>query len=216
MNMTEIDNALRQLRLSGMQQTLSTRAMQAQASQEPFLETFAALLQDELERRRSVLLDRRYKRSGLDEKTSLADLDWRINPKIPRAACFELHTLKFIAQGANALIVGRPGTGKSHVLHCAGKYIRMRAAQLGLADPLRVSALSGAAATQVYGATLHSLFGILVGTPFDEVPGGDKETELQKRHRDAAFEFLDERSMLSLTLFGQIISRHRYIWPDYK
>jgi hypothetical protein len=42
MNMTEIDNALRQLRLSGMQQTLSTRAMQAQASQEPFLETFAA------------------------------------------------------------------------------------------------------------------------------------------------------------------------------
>lgn len=46
MNVTEIDNTLRQLRLSGMQQTLSTRAMQAQASQEPFLETFAALLQD--------------------------------------------------------------------------------------------------------------------------------------------------------------------------
>lgn len=61
MNMTEIDNALRQLRLSGMQQTLSTRAMQAQASQEPFLETFAALLQDELERRSSVLMERRYK-----------------------------------------------------------------------------------------------------------------------------------------------------------
>jgi DNA replication protein DnaC len=115
MNMTEIDNALRQLRLSGMQQTLSTRAMQAQASQEPFLETFAALLQDELERRSSVLMERRYKRSGLDEKASLADLDWRFNPKIPRAACFELHTLKFITQGANALIVGKPGTGKSHV-----------------------------------------------------------------------------------------------------
>jgi DNA replication protein DnaC len=26
-----------------------------------------------------------------------------------------LHTLKFITQGANALIVGKPGTGKSHV-----------------------------------------------------------------------------------------------------
>ena len=115
MNMTEIDNALRQLRLSGMQQTLSTRAMQAQASQETFLETFAALLQDELERRSSVLMERRYKRSGLDEKASLADLDWRFNPKIPRAACFELHTMKFITEGANALIVGKPGTGKSHV-----------------------------------------------------------------------------------------------------
>ncbi len=115
MNMTEIDNALRQLRLSGMQQTLTTRAMQAQASQEPFLETFAALLQDELDRRNSALMDRRYKRSRLDEKASLADLDWRFNPKLPRAACFELHTLKFITEGANALIVGKPGTGKSHV-----------------------------------------------------------------------------------------------------
>lgn len=49
------------------------------------------------------------------ERASLADLDWRFNPMLPRAACFELHTLKFIAEGANTLIVGKPGTGKSHV-----------------------------------------------------------------------------------------------------
>ena len=55
MNMTEIERALRQLRLSGIAETLSTRVMQAQASQAPFLETFAAMLQDELDRRRSRL-----------------------------------------------------------------------------------------------------------------------------------------------------------------
>ena len=115
MNMAEMERALRELRLSGMAQTLSTRVMQAQAAQQPFLETFAAMVQDELDQRRSRLIERRYKRSGLDEKASLADLDWRFNPKLPRAACFELHTLKFIAEGANALIVGKPGTGKSHV-----------------------------------------------------------------------------------------------------
>ena len=115
MNMVEIERALRQLRLSGIAETLSTRVMQAQAAQEPFLETFAAMLQDELDRRRSRLTERRYKRSGLDEKVGLADFDWRFNPKLPRAACFELHTLKFIAEGANALIVGKPGTGKSHI-----------------------------------------------------------------------------------------------------
>jgi DNA replication protein DnaC len=115
MNMAEIERALRQLRLSGIAQTLSTRVMQAQASQEPFLETFAAMLQDELDRRRTRLLERRYKRCGLDERLTLADFDWRFNPKLPRAACFELHTLKFVAEGANALIVGKPGTGKSHV-----------------------------------------------------------------------------------------------------
>ena len=115
MNMVEIERALRELRLSGIAETLSTRLLQAQAAQEPFLQTFAAMLQDELDRRRSRLLDRRYKRSGLDEKLTLADFDWRFNPKLPRAACFELHMLKFIGEGANALVVGKPGTGKSHL-----------------------------------------------------------------------------------------------------
>ncbi len=104
MNMVEIERALRELRLSG--QTLPTRLMQAQAAQEHFLQTFAAMLQDELDRRRTRLTERRYKRSGLDEKVGLADFDWRFNPKLPRAACLELHTLKFIAEGANVLIVG--------------------------------------------------------------------------------------------------------------
>ncbi|OZA47792.1 ATP-binding protein [Polaromonas sp. 17-63-33] len=57
MNMIEIERALRELRLSGIAETLSTRVMQAQAAQEPFLETFGAMLQDELDRRRS---DARY------------------------------------------------------------------------------------------------------------------------------------------------------------
>ena len=115
MNMAEIERALRELRLSGIADTLSTRLMQAQAAQEPFVQTFAAMLQDELDRRRSRLMERRYKRSGLDDKLTLVDFDWRFNPKLPRAACFELHTLKFIAEGVNALIVGKPGTGKSHL-----------------------------------------------------------------------------------------------------
>ena len=93
MNMTEIDRALRELRLSGIADTLSTRVMQAQAAQQPFLETFAAMLQDELDRRRSRLMERRFKRSGLAERLTLADFDWRFNPKLPRNACFELHTL---------------------------------------------------------------------------------------------------------------------------
>ena len=115
MTLTEIERALRELRLSGIAATLNTRIMQAQSSQEPFLDTFASMLQDELDRRRSRLTERRFKQSGLDERLSLADFDWRFNPKVPRQACFELHSLKFITEGANALIIGKPGTGKSHV-----------------------------------------------------------------------------------------------------
>jgi len=81
--------------------------LQAQASQAPFLETFAMILRDEL--------DRRYQQSGLDERATLTDFDWRFNPKLPRQACFDLHTLKFVAEGQNALIIGKPGTGKSRI-----------------------------------------------------------------------------------------------------
>ncbi len=37
MNMIEIERALRELRLSGIAENLSTRVMQAQAAQQPFL-----------------------------------------------------------------------------------------------------------------------------------------------------------------------------------
>jgi DNA replication protein DnaC len=115
MTMNEIERTLRELRLSGIRATLETRILQAQANQQPFLETFSMILQDELDRRRSSLMERRYHQSGLDERATLNDFDWRFNPKLPRQACFELHTLKFIADGYNALIIGKPGTGKSHI-----------------------------------------------------------------------------------------------------
>jgi DNA replication protein DnaC len=115
MSINEIERALRELRLSGIADTLNTRMMQAQASQQPFLETLAAMLQDEIDRRHSRLTERRFKHSRLDERPTLVDFDWRFNPKLPRQACFELHTLKFIGDGANALIIGKPGTGKSRI-----------------------------------------------------------------------------------------------------
>jgi len=115
MTMTEIDRTLRELRLSGMSATLQTRIMQAQACEQSFIETFSLILQDELDRRCSRLIDRRYAKSGLDERVTLNDFDWRFNPKLPRQASFELLTLKFIAEGANALLIGKPGTGKSHI-----------------------------------------------------------------------------------------------------
>ena len=115
MSLIEIEKALKQLRLSGVRATLETRLIESQASNLSFLETFSALLQDELDRRQSRLLERRYQLSGLEERASLAEFDWGYNPKIPKRTCFELHTLKFIAEGDAALLIGQPGTGKSHV-----------------------------------------------------------------------------------------------------
>jgi len=114
MTLPEIERALKQLRLSGVRATLETPIVQAQSANQAFLETFSLILQDELDRRRSRLIDRRYQQSGLDEKLTLAEFDWGFNLKLPKQACFELHTLKFIAEADNAILIGPPGTGKSH------------------------------------------------------------------------------------------------------
>ena len=60
MSITELERSLRSLRLSGMSATLHARALQVASHDMDFIEAFSWLVQDELDRRRSRLLDRRY------------------------------------------------------------------------------------------------------------------------------------------------------------
>lgn len=60
-------------------------------------------------------MERRFKQSGLQERKTLAEFDWGFNPKVPKKACFELMTLKFIQNSEDAVLIGSPGTGKSHI-----------------------------------------------------------------------------------------------------
>ena len=95
--------------------TLEARALQVSSHEMDFIEAFSWLIQDELDRRRSRLLDRRYTLSGLAERKDLRDFDWSYNPRLPRRDVLELATLKFIAAHDDALLIGPPGTGKSHI-----------------------------------------------------------------------------------------------------
>ena len=115
MSITELEHSLRALRLSGMSATLQARALAVASHEMDFVEAFSWLVQDELDRRRSRLLERRYALSGLAERKDLKDFDWGYNPGIPRRAVLELATLKFVDARDDALLIGRPGTGKSHV-----------------------------------------------------------------------------------------------------
>lgn len=115
MSITELERALRSLRLSGMSATLQARALQVGSHEMDFIEAFSWLIQDELDRRRSRLLERRYTLSGLTARKDLKDFDWSYNPRLPKRDVLELATLKFIAAHDDALLIGPPGTGKSHI-----------------------------------------------------------------------------------------------------
>jgi DNA replication protein DnaC len=115
MSIPELEKALRGLRLSGMVATLQARALQVDSHEMNFLEALSWLVQDELDRRRTRLLGRRFTHSGLTERKHLKALDWSYNPKLPKRDILELGTLKFIDDRQDVLLIGKPGTGKSHV-----------------------------------------------------------------------------------------------------
>lgn len=114
MSMTELQRALRVLRLSGMIAPLEARALAVAQHEMDFIEAFSCLVQDELDRRRSRLLDRRFALSGLAERKDLKDFDWSYNPRLPKRAVLELATLKFVDAHEDVLLIGAPGLGKSH------------------------------------------------------------------------------------------------------
>jgi DNA replication protein DnaC len=115
MSLTELEHSLRALRLSGMAETLQARAMAVDTQTMNFVEGFSWLVQDELDRRQSNLLERRYKLSGLTERKGLKDFDWSYNQRLPKREVLELAALKFIDAQEDVLLLGPPGTGKSHV-----------------------------------------------------------------------------------------------------
>jgi DNA replication protein DnaC len=121
MHLVEIDRSLRQLRLSGMAATLETRLVQAQAEKMPPLDLLSALIQDELSRRRDRLLERRVKLARFREPGKTLDaFDFDFNKKMNRALIFELAAGRFVTQREDALFLGPPGTGKSHLAQAIG------------------------------------------------------------------------------------------------
>ena len=122
MNLVELDRALRQLRLSGMAAVLETRLRQAQAEKMTAIDLVSALVADELHRRQDRLLERRHKLARFrDPDRSLDNFDFDFNKKMNRALIYELATARFIAQREDALFLGPPGTGKSHLAQAIGR-----------------------------------------------------------------------------------------------
>ncbi|MGH7304584.1 MAG: ATP-binding protein [Candidatus Rokuibacteriota bacterium] len=104
MNVIELQRALRQLRCSGIAAGLEARLLEAQAEKLAPIDFLSRLIQDELLRRQ----DR------------LDTFDFDFNKKMNRALVFELATARWVTQHADALLLGPPGSGKSHVAQAIG------------------------------------------------------------------------------------------------
>jgi DNA replication protein DnaC len=122
MNLVELNRALRQLRLGGMAAVLEIRLRQAQAESMAPIDLISCLVNDELTRRADRLLERRRKQAQFrDPLKTLDNFDFTFNPKMNKSLVFELATGAFIARHEDALFLGPPGTGKSHLAQALGQ-----------------------------------------------------------------------------------------------
>ena len=121
MNLIELNGALRQLRLSGMAATLETRLHQAQTDTMVPIDLISVLVSDELACRGERLLERRHKQAQFrDADKRLDNFDFQFNAKMNRALVFDLATAGWIGRREDALFLGPPGSGKSHLAQAIG------------------------------------------------------------------------------------------------
>ena len=122
MNVTELQRALRQLRLGGVADVLEIRLHQAQAEPMAPIDLLSCLVSDELTRRSDRLLERRRKQAAFrDPHKTLDNFDFTFNPKMNRSLVFNLATCGFIGKREDALFLGPGGAGKSHLAQAIGQ-----------------------------------------------------------------------------------------------
>ncbi len=112
--------ALKELRLSGMAQSLEVRLQEAAGNGLTHAEFLELALQDELLVRKERQIKRRIKAAMFRELKTLENFDWQFNPSIKKKQIFDLASCRFIRECRDCLFLGPPGTGKSHLVQAIG------------------------------------------------------------------------------------------------
>jgi len=116
----QIEYKLRQLKLTGILQTLSVRVKQAESGKAGYEEFLMMLLEDEYERRQSGRLLKRLKQAGFEEEKTLEGFDFGFNPQIPVKRIKQLANCAYIEKRENIFLLGPVGVGKTHIAQALG------------------------------------------------------------------------------------------------
>ena len=119
----ELAPQLKQLRLSGILDSLEARNRQAIQGKLAYTEFLAMLVSDEVARRENKKFSLRLRRAQFRTTKTLDQFEFERLPKLNRALIHELATGRYLQEAAPVLVVGPSGIGKSHLAqalgHCA-------------------------------------------------------------------------------------------------
>ncbi len=120
MTNANLTTTLRKLRLSGLLSSLEMRLHEATAANLSHQEFLELILEDELLIRGDRQIQRRIAQAGFRDQRRIEDFDFTFNLSIKRSRVFELASCRFIHEHRDLLLIGPPGTGKSHLVQGLG------------------------------------------------------------------------------------------------
>jgi DNA replication protein DnaC len=116
----ELIPMLKQLRLSGILDSIENRNRQALAEKFSYMDFLAMILQDEVARRSQKRFTLALRRASFRSQKTLEEFDFTFLPGLNRTLITDLASCRFIEEKVCVLIVGPCGTGKSHLAQALG------------------------------------------------------------------------------------------------
>lgn len=111
---------LSMLKLDQMAASLPDYVRLVSEGEADFVSALAEMTAAEVGAREVRILGQRIRSSGFPSVKTLADFDRSFQPSVPRPKVEELATLRFVDRAENALFVGSPGVGKTHLAIALG------------------------------------------------------------------------------------------------
>lgn len=116
----EIKQDLRRLKLHDMAAALEEALEKAGKNQEGYLEFFAGLVKRQVNAVNARSLERRMKKAGFPEILTFDTFDWNFQPGLNVEYAKDLARLGFVENRKPLLILGKTGTGKTHLATAFG------------------------------------------------------------------------------------------------
>ena len=118
--MPELSPMLKQLRLSGIMDSIETRNRQAIEKKMSYMDFLATIITDEVARRNQKKLATALRRANFRNQKTLEEFDFTFNPNINRSLVMDLSSCRFMSEKVCVFIIGPCGTGKSHLAQALG------------------------------------------------------------------------------------------------
>ena len=118
--MPDLTPMLKQLRLSGIMDSIESRNRQAIENKMTYMDFLATIITNEIARRNQKKLASALRRANFRNQKTLEEFDFTFNPNINRALVLDLASCRFITEKVCVFIVGPCGTGKSHLAQALG------------------------------------------------------------------------------------------------